>query len=212
MTDADRHTDIAKLCQMDPQILRPTYLRQNLPMPRQWGFYLVPGIVQPWQYRELTTNQLGGVLQSIHAAFDNVLIDLGRNLGALEFLAMDYCDHVGLVFTPGEVGVRSAMIYKEAILRHGLSQEAILYLTNRPIATGSMSVAEIESTIGRQPDLSLSNLGNDLHLTLSLHTPYPLRFPDESGTRQLEKFTRWYIEHENAANIDVDQVASQNAP
>jgi pilus assembly protein CpaE len=205
MTDADRHTDIIQLCQMDPQILSPTYLRQNLPIPRQWGFYLLPGVIQPWQYRELTTNQLGGVLQSLHAAFDNVIIDLGRNLGSIEFLAMDYCNRVGLVFTPDQDGVRSAVIYTEDIVRHGIDPNAILYLSNRPMATEGMAATDIEETFGRQRDLSLQNLGNDMHLTLSLHVPYPLRFPDESGSHLLHTFAQRCIEQENAARVSINQ-------
>ncbi|MGD8823253.1 MAG: hypothetical protein PVG63_09150 [Anaerolineales bacterium] len=196
MTHADRHTDVVQLCQMDPKKLRPTYLRQNLPIPHQWGFYLVPGTTQPWQYRELTANQLGGLLQSLHAAFDNIILDVGHNLGSLEFLAMDYSSRVALVFTPDEVGVRSALIYRQDVLRHGLEPEAILYVANRVMATESMSVGALEEALGQRPDLTLPFLGSDMHLTTSQHTPYPLRFPDQSGSRQMEKFAQSLIEQE----------------
>lgn len=209
MTHADRHTDVVELCQMDPTSLGPTYLRQNLPMPRQWGFYLVPGTIEPWQYRQVTPNQLGGLLQSLHAAFDNIILDLGHNLGPLEFLAMDYSSRVALVLTPDEVGVRSALIYRQDLLRHGLKPDIILQLTNRPIATESMGIVELEDALGKAPDLALPFMGGDMHLTISQHTPYPLRFPDESGARQLENFARTLIEEEYSSSaINIDPIPS----
>jgi Flp pilus assembly CpaE family ATPase len=209
MTLADRHTDVVQLCQMEPKALGPTYLRQNLPVPRQWGFYLVPGTIKPWQYREITKNQLGGLLQSLHAAFDNVILDLGHNLGPLEFLAMDFSSQVALIFTPDEIGVRSALIYRQDILRHGLKPDSILHVTNRPIATESMSVVALEDALGRAPDLTLPHLGGDMHLTISQHTPYPLRFPDESGSRQMERFARDLIEQEySSSSIPIDPLPS----
>ena len=67
------------------------------------------------------------------------------------------------------------------------------------------SRTEIEEALGRQPDLSLSNLGTDMYLTLSLHAPYPLRFPDENGSRQLHSFAERCIVQENAARVIIDQ-------
>jgi Flp pilus assembly CpaE family ATPase len=212
MTNADRHADIVSLCQMDPNSLGPTYLRQNLPMPRQWGFYLVPATRQPWLHRELTIDQVGGMLQSLHAAFTNVILDLGHNLGPLEFLAMDYCSRVALVFTPDEVGVSSALIYRDDILRHGLTPESILYVTNRPIATEGMGVTALEEALGQPPDLAIPFLGANMHLTLSLHTPYPLRFRDEAGARQMKKFAKQLIAQEySPTNIDIDQIPTNSA-
>lgn len=212
MTHADRHTDVVQLCQMDPNALGPTYLRQNLPMPRQWGFYLVPGSVQPWQYRELTTSQLGSLLQSLHAAFENIILDLGTNLGPLEFLAMDYSSKVALIFTPDEVGVRSALIYRQDLIRHGLDPKSILHITNRPSATQSMSASALEETLGQPADLSLPFMGADMHLTISQHTPYPQRFPDGSVTRQLEEFASAMIKEEySTTNTSIGSIPAETA-
>lgn len=198
MTHAERHNDLTQLCQMKLTELVPTYLRQNLPAPRQWGFYLVPGPEHPWQHHDLTPNQVGAVLQALHAAFDNVIIDLGHQLSPLEFLALDYSSLAGLVFTPDEFGVGSALIYREEILNHGLDPAAVLLITNRPLATESLGAVALEQALGRAPNFSFPNLANDMHLTLTQHTPYPLRFPDENGTRQLEKFATQLIKLEDA--------------
>lgn len=178
--------DIVHLtAQVEPGRLTPEYLRANLKKPKSWAFHLVPGARDPAQGAKLHADRLAPVIQTLRAAYDLVVVDLGRTLSPLTLLVLRQTDVATMVFSPDPGVVHSTRAVLHYLESSGIPNERIFLLSNRPLGTEDMSAEKLESGLDRMPDGAIPHLGANMPLANRLHAPLSLRFPDESGTRRL---------------------------
>ena len=189
ITGSKRPIDLVQLTQMSSGELTPEFLRKNLPAPRSWGFYLVPGCDDPHQAVNLPTDRLPPIIQTLQAAFDYLVVDIGRDLSHLAMLVLRQADAIVMILTPDETGISSSLSLRNYLHAEGVPKDRLIFLSNRPLATEGLNVDALEAALGHEFDLSIPNMGASFHLANSLHAPLHLRFPEESTTLTIERFS-----------------------
>jgi Flp pilus assembly CpaE family ATPase len=199
ITGAQSPFDVVELTsQLDPKELTPQFLRNSLTVPKSWNFHLVPGAKDPSQGAKVDADRLAPLVQALRAGFNRVVVDLGRTLSPLTMLILRQVEVAIMVFSPEPAVVGAT----SAVLRHledqGVPRERFFLLSNRPLGTEDMSREDLASTLTHQIDSSIPHLGANLALTNRLHAPLQLRFPHESGTRQVQRAARQILERQEA--------------
>lgn len=189
ITGSKRPIDLVQLTEMSSGELTPEFLRKNLPSPKSWGFYLVPGCDDPHQAVNLPTDRLPPIIQTLQAAFDYLVVDIGRDLSHLAMLVLRQADAIVMILTPDELGISSSLSVQNYLHAEGVPKDRLIFLSNRPLATEGMNVDAIEATLGHEYDISIPNMGASFHLANSLHAPLHLRFPEESITLTIDQFS-----------------------
>ena len=189
ITGSKRPIDLVQLTEMSSRELTPEFLRKNLPAPRSWGFYLVPGCDDPHQAVNLPTDRLLPIIQTLQAAFDYLVVDVGRDLSDLAMLVLRQADAIVMILTPDETGISSSLSVRNYIHTEGVPKGSLIFLSNRPLATEGLNVDALEAALGHEFNLSIPNMGASFHLANSLHAPLHLRFPEESTTLTIERFS-----------------------
>jgi Flp pilus assembly CpaE family ATPase len=171
--------------ELQPQQLTVDYLRGNLTAPKGWDFQLVPGAKDPEQAAKLHADRLAPVLQTLRAAYDRVVVDLGRTLSPLALLVLRQMD-LGVMVLSADPGTAVATA---AVLRflddHAIPPDRLFLLSNRAMGSEDLPADEVEKLLTRPLDGSIPHLGSNMALANRLHAPLELRFPQDAGTQQL---------------------------
>ncbi|HEX9795847.1 MAG TPA: response regulator [Anaerolineales bacterium] len=175
---------------IEPAQLSPDYLRSNLPTPTSWSFQFASGARDPAQGAKLHADRLAPVLQTLRAAFDRVIIDLGRTLSPLTLLVLRQTDVAVMVFSPEPSVAMTTSTVVRFLEDQGIPRERLFLLSSRPLGTEDLAGEELEATLQTQLDAAIPHLGPNLALSNRLHAPLSLRFPQEAGTQRLAEVAR----------------------
>ena len=66
--------------------------RSHLPRLEQWGFHLLAGAPDPEHGNELVASRIGELVSGLRAAYDFVLLDLGRSLSRISLPLIEHAD------------------------------------------------------------------------------------------------------------------------
>jgi MinD-like ATPase involved in chromosome partitioning or flagellar assembly len=130
------------------------------------------------------------VLQTLRAAFDRVIIDLGRTLSPLTLLVLRQTDVAVMVFSPEPSVAMTTSTVVRFLEDQGIPRERLFLLSSRPLGTEDLAGEELEATLQTQLDAAIPHLGPNLALSNRLHAPLSLRFPQEAGTQRLAEVAR----------------------
>jgi CheY-like chemotaxis protein/MinD-like ATPase involved in chromosome partitioning or flagellar assembly len=187
ITACEHPVGLLDLCELPPPELTPDYLRKNLPVPSAWGFRLVKGFQDPAQAAIMHQERLMPVFQSMRSAFSLLCIDLGRNLSDSARFVLSQADRVAFIVTPNPTSaplIPPMLDYLEGL---GITQDKLFLISNRPLPAEGLS-GDALATILRHPiSGSLINVSGNLSLANALHSPYKLRFPDDSASDSLRQ-------------------------
>jgi len=175
---------------LGPGQLTPDYLRSNLPTPSSWSFQFASGARDPAQGAKLDADRLAPVLQTLRAAFDHVIIDLGRTLSPLTLLVLRQTDVAVMVFSPEPSVVASTATVVRFLMSQGIPRERLFLLSSRPLGSEDMAGEELAAGLQTHMDAAVPHLGPNLALSNRLHAPLSLRFPQEPGTERVTELAR----------------------
>ncbi len=187
ITGGEARTDLVQLTRLTTQELHPEALRRLLPTPRSWDFQLVPGATDPMQASGLQADRLGPLIQAVRAAFDIVLVDIGRNLSPLAMLVLAQADILSIVFTPEPAVLGNTRALMSFLQVEDIPIEKVFLISNIPLRLRGMSSEEVEKALGRKVEGAIFHMGENLSRASSLHMPLSMRFGEENSTESLRQ-------------------------
>jgi MinD-like ATPase involved in chromosome partitioning or flagellar assembly len=122
----------------------------------------------------------------MRASFDYTFVDLGRTLSRLSFLLFTQADAIVFLVGPDEPSAENGRRILGFLKEEGVPPERVLVVLNRPIAGEQMSGQDLAHRLGRPVDTAIANAGSHFALANSLHTPFSLRFPEETASQALK--------------------------
>lgn len=188
ITAGSADVNIVELTAIDLPDLTPEQLKERLTPPRGWSTSLIPGVKNPGEADRIHVTQIGPALQTLRATYRLVVTDLGRSLGPISRLVLSQANLIVLVFFPDELGVSTAIEIRESLFQDGIPSDRVLFLSNRPFPTDSLTVRSVEARLGGSELTAIPNMGDNIALANAVHTPIERRFPEGRGTAALEEF------------------------
>lgn len=178
--------DLVDLTDLVPAERTPPEMRRRTPWVSVWSLFLVPGPRDPRRASQLRAEGLGPLLQAMRASFDYTFVDLGRTLSRLSFLLFTQADAIVFLVGPDEPSAENGRRILGFLKEEGVPPERVLVVLNRPIAGEQMSGQDLAHRLGRPVDTAIANAGSHFALANSLHTPFSLRFPEETASQALK--------------------------
>jgi pilus assembly protein CpaE len=194
ITGVKTQTDIVSLTELEPMELSTQLLQRELPIAPAWGFTVVPGCKDPAQAARLQAQRLGPAIQTLRAAYDTVIIDVGRNLSRLAMLVLSQASSVAVVMSPDPTSAANTRAMLQYMQHEAILAERIFVISNRALGVEDLTGPPLEAIVGRPVDRGIPNLGKNLHLANNLHAPLHLRFPEDAAVDAMRDIANGLIE------------------
>lgn len=184
---------LVDLTDMDPSQLKPEFLRRHLSRPASWGFALLPGSTDPYSASRVDGNRLAPVLQTLRAAFNLVLIDIGGNLSRLAISTLAQSDLIVMVIPPEELAANHASRIIKYLSVEGIPAERFYLVSNRSISADGLNNNALEDLLNRPVQHNLPNMGERIHLVNSKHIPLHMRFPQDPAVYTFREIASTFL-------------------
>ncbi len=194
ITGVKTQTDIVSLTELEPMELSTQLLQRELPIAPAWGFTVVPGCKDPAQAARLQAQRLGPAIQTLRAAYDTVIIDVGRNLSRLAMLVLSQASSVAVVMSPDPTSAANTRAMLQYMQHEAILAERIFVISNRALGVEDLTGPPLEAIVGRPVDRGIPNLGKNFNLANNLHAPLHLRFPEDASVDALRDIASGLIE------------------
>jgi MinD-like ATPase involved in chromosome partitioning or flagellar assembly/CheY-like chemotaxis protein len=198
ITGVKTQTDIVSLTELEPMELSTQLLQRELPLAPAWGFTVVPGCKDPAQAARLQAQRLGPAIQTLRAAFDTVIVDVGRNLSRLAMLVLSQASSVAVVMSPDPTSAANTRAMLQYMQHEAILAERIFVISNRALGVEDLTGPPLEAIVGRPVDRGIPNLGKNFNLANNLHAPLHLRFPEDAAVDALRDIASGLMEKSNS--------------
>lgn len=177
--------DLVDLTELSAAERTSPELRRATPWVAAWSLFLIPGPRDPRRASQLRAEGLGPLLQAMRASFDVTFVDLGRSLSRLSFLLFAQADAIVFLLGPDGPSAENGRRILSYLEEEGVPPERVLAVVNRPIAGEQLSGPDLARRLGRPIAAVIPHSGSHFALANSLHTPFSLRFPEETASHAL---------------------------
>ena len=169
-------------------------LIEDLPMPKPWAAWLLPGARRPEEAERLRKIDLGALLQGLRTRFAHVWLDLGRGLGPPAMLAFAQANLVLIIFPPDRDGAAAARAIREHIVGEGVAASRIHLISNRTLPSEGLTATALAKAVGQDVLAAIPYMEDRFSLANALRAPLNLRFPEERATLALQDLATRMLE------------------
>jgi len=169
-------------------------LIDDLPIPKPWAAWLLPGARRPEESERLSKIDLGALLQGLRTHFAHVWLDLGRGLGPPAMLAFTQANLVLIIFPPDPDGVASTRAIRDYLIGEGVAASRIHLISNRTLPAESLTATSLGKALGQEVLAALPYMEDRFSLANVLRAPLDLRFPEERVTLALQELATRILE------------------
>lgn len=165
----------------------PDSLRRVLPRPDLWNFSLMAGSKDPAAARRLNVVTVTRLVAALKAAFDVVVLDLGRSLSPISMPLLEGADLIVMLASTDRDAVAHTRAAWEYLQARDIPERNVYLLMNRARLLDAVSKAEAERTIGLPVRSAIPYMGENLPLTNHQHVPFVRHFPADAAALALKR-------------------------
>lgn len=163
------------------------YFKNNLLVPPHWLFHLLPGAPTPEASLNLQAGRIPNVVKSLRAAYDYVLVDLGRSLSRISLPVIQEADLVVLILGTDLSTVNHTQKLWHYLQGQGISPSHVYPILNRAVGLEGLTKAEAEKILGLDIKLMMPYMMGNFTLANNQHTPVSVKFPTDSASMVLKQ-------------------------
>jgi MinD-like ATPase involved in chromosome partitioning or flagellar assembly/ActR/RegA family two-component response regulator len=194
ITGARDTLNLFQFTQLNSDEISQSYLNEALIIPQGWSFRLLAGVISPEEAESVNADRITPLLQFLRTQYENIIIDLGRNLSPLARVVMAQADQLIIVLQADEEGVSNSLAIREFLETHGIEPDRIWFVSNRPLPSEGMSTEAVISQLGDALAVAVPNMREQMALVNMLHAPLQLRFPEERVNLTLKRLAHHILE------------------
>jgi len=172
----------------------PESLRRVLPRPELWNFNLLAGSSHPAAARQLNVVTVTRLVAALKAAFDVVVLDLGRSLSPISMPLLEGADMIVMTASTDRDAVALTRGAWEFLKARDVQAYSVYLLMNRSRLLDAVSKAEAERTIGLPVRSAIPYMGENLSLTNHQHVPFVRHFPTDAAAIALKRTAKEIVE------------------
>lgn len=167
--------------------ITPEYLKDNLMVPPQWLFHLLPGAPTPEAAIDLQAGHISNVVSSMRSAYDYVLIDLGRSLSRISLPLIQEADLLILILGTDLSTVNHTQKLWHYLQGQGVTTDRVYAILNRAVGLEGLTKPEAEKILGIQINLMMPYMMGNFTLANNQHTPISIKFPTDTASLVLKQ-------------------------
>ena len=183
----DGAMNLVTVSALPPEQTSTTYFKESLPLLSVWHCHLLAGSPDPQSASSLRAERVGQIIAVLRAAYDFVLIDIGRALSNISLPIIQQADLVSLVVGNDLGTVTLTKTVWEYLRSQGVPARNLYLILNRAIGLEGMTKAEIESRLGLEIKAAMPYLGANFSLANNQNIPYVKKFPNDTASMVLQE-------------------------
>jgi pilus assembly protein CpaE len=172
----------------------PGFLQNRLSLMEEWRFHVLAGSPDPRHGNELAVGRIGELVSGLKAAYDFVLLDLGRSLSRISLPLIEHADVVALILGADMSTVSLTRILWDYLQSKGLQAASMFPILNRAVGLEGLTKAEIEQMLGIAIKTSIPYLGGNFSMANNQHLPYSVKFPRDTASIVLKDTSQQMID------------------
>jgi len=170
------------------------YFHEQLPEPHHWRFQLLPGSTSPQRANELQAGRIPDIVEALLAAYDFVLIDLGRSLSRISVPIIQRADLLALVVSTDQSTVTLTKTVLDYFQTQGIEEKRIFPILNRVIGLEGLTKADAEKIIGLDIRTTIPYMGSNFVMANNQNQPISVKYPSDTSTLVVKESTRGMID------------------
>ncbi len=179
--------NLVTISALPPEKTEEAFFRENLPFLPDWHFHLAAGSPDPESASDLRAGRIEQIVHILQAAYDYVLVDLGRSLSNISLPLIQQADLIALVVSPDLSAVSLTRIVWQYLQAKGLSAGHIYPILNRVVGFEGITKSEVESLIGLEIRMAMPHMSGNLALANNQHVPIPVKYPNDTAAMILKE-------------------------
>jgi pilus assembly protein CpaE len=174
--------NITSIAEKPPLETTPDFLRNQLPRIERWKFNLLAGSPDPELSSQLNVSRIWDIVTSLKSAYDYVLVDVGRSLSKITLPLIQHADLVTVLISTDVSTIPLTGTLLQFLKAKGVKPESIYTVLNRHISLEGLSKKEAETMLKIKVNTSIPYLGTNFGFANSQHTPFAIKFPNDTAT------------------------------
>jgi pilus assembly protein CpaE len=184
---ADNEFNLVKAAEQPTEKITPGFLTENLIVPEQWLFHLLPGAPDPETSINLNVSHIPNIVDSMRRAYDHVLIDLGRSLSKISLPIILNADLIVLVLSTDLSTVNHTKKLWHYLKQQGVSTDRMFPVLNRAVGLEGLTKAEAEKILELEIKLTMPYMMGNFTLANNQNTPLSAKFPNDAAALMLKQ-------------------------
>ena len=178
----DGMENIITLAERSTQETSPDFLKTSLPLVELWRFHLLAGSPDPELSNQLNVERIWDLVAGVKAAYDYVLVDIGRSLSKITLPLIQHADLVTLLISTDVSTISLTGTILDYLQSKGVGEKNLYTVLNRHSGLEGLSKREAENLLGIRVNLAIPYLDTNFAFANSQHRPYTLKFPNDSAS------------------------------
>jgi pilus assembly protein CpaE len=158
------------------------YFLKNLPEPELWKFQLLAGSPDPQHGSNLKVDRIGQIVETLRAAYDFVILDIGRSLSRFSLPLIQQADLIPLIVSTDQSTVKLTKTVWKYLHELGIDTQNVYAILNRAVGLEGLTKAEAEQIIGFPIKTTLPYMGSNFALANNLNQPIITKYPKDTAT------------------------------
>lgn len=172
----------------------PEFLTDKLPRIEDWHFQLLAGSPDPQHGSDLAPGRVVELIGRLQAAYDFVLLDLGRSLSRISLPLIEHADLVAMIVGADMSTVALTRTTWDYLKSRGVQPGSVYPILNRSVGLEGLTRAEIEQGLGLPIKVSVPYLGSNFSMANNQHQPYSSKFPRDTASIVLKDTAQQMID------------------
>ncbi len=173
--------NIVTVSDMDPHETTVDFFHQQLTEVEDWKFHLLAGSPDPESSNHLKSERIWDIISTLRAAYDYVLVDLGRSLSRISLPLIQNADVAVLVVSADLSAVTLTKTLWDYLKNKAVNATSIYPILNRAVGIEGLTKPEAEAILGFEIRTAMPYLGSNFTVANNQHLPFSLKFPKDTA-------------------------------
>jgi len=179
--------NLVEVAQQPPEKITPAYLRENLVVPPQWAFHLLPGAPDPETALNLQVGHIPHIVDTLRQSYHYVLVDLGRSLSKISMPIIHEADMLVLILSTDLSTVNHTKKLWHYLRGEGIEPARVYTILNRAVGLEGLTKAEAERILEIEIRLMVPYMLGNFTLANNQHLPIAVKFPTDTASMVMKQ-------------------------
>lgn len=179
--------NLVTVADLPPGQTNSEYFHANLQQPALWRFQLLAGSPDPQQANRLKGERIGQIVDSLRAAYDFVILDLGRSLSRISLPLIQRADLIVLIVSTDQSSVTLTKTVWNYLQIQGVEDQKVFAILNRAVGLEGLTKTQAEEIIGLPIKTTMPYLGSNFALANNLNQPIIVKYPMDTAALILKQ-------------------------
>ena len=178
---ADEKLNLVTAAELPSAQTNGEYFHKSLPNPELWQFQLLAGSPDPQHGNNLKGDRIGEIVDTLRAAYDCVILDIGRSLSRISLPLIQKADLIVLIMSTDQSTIHLTKTVLEYLQAQGIKDQSIYAILNRAVGLEGLTKTEAEKIINLPIKIMMPYMGSNFTLANNLNQPITKKYPTDTA-------------------------------